>query len=163
MGTACDHDHDHSGLHGGNLTRALAAAETRIVEAGERMTAPRRRVLTLLLEAGEPVKAYDLIARFGEDGQAAKPPTVYRALEFLERQGMAHRIASISAYVACAGHEGDAAHAAAFLICDCCGATREISGPDQGVINAAAADAGYAIARTTIEAHGRCPACREAA
>lgn len=163
MGTACDHEHDHSGLHGGGLTRALAAAETRIVEAGERMTAPRRRVLTLLLEAGEPVKAYDLIARFGEDGQAAKPPTVYRALEFLERQGMAHRIASISAYVACAGHAGDAAHAAAFLICDCCGATREISGPDQGVINAAAADAGYAIARTTIEAHGRCPACREAA
>ena len=127
------------------------------------MTAPRRRVLTLLLEAGEPVKAYDLIARFGEDGQAAKPPTVYRALEFLERQGMAHRIASISAYVACAGHAGDAAHAAAFLICDCCGATREINGPDQGVINAAAAHAGYAIARTTIEAHGRCPACREAA
>jgi Fur family zinc uptake transcriptional regulator len=163
MGTACDHEHDHSGLHGGALTRALAAAEARTAEAGERMTAPRRRVLTLLLEAGEPVKAYDLIARFGEDGQAAKPPTVYRALEFLERQGMAHRIASISAYVACAGHEGDAAHAAAFLICDCCGATREINGPDPGVINAAAADAGYAIARTTIEAHGRCLACREAA
>jgi Fur family transcriptional regulator, zinc uptake regulator len=163
MSSACDHDHDHSGLHGGELERALAAAEARMVEAGERMTAPRRRVLSLLLETGEPVKAYDLIARFGEDGQAAKPPTVYRALEFLERQGMAHRIASISAYVACAGHEGEAAHAAAFLICDCCGSTREISGPDQGVIDAAAARAGYAIARTTIEAHGRCAACREAA
>jgi len=163
MSSACDHDHDHSGLHGVALDRALAEAEARMVEAGERMTAPRRRVLSLLLETGEPVKAYDLIARFGEDGQAAKPPTVYRALEFLERQGMAHRIASISAYVACAGHEGEAAHAAAFLICDCCGSTKEISGPDQGVIDAAAAQAGYAIARTTIEAHGRCAACREAA
>ena len=163
MGTACDHEHDHSGLHGGGLTRALAAAETRIVEAGERMTAPRRRVLALLLQAGEPVKAYDLIARFGEDGQAAKPPTVYRALEFLERQGLAHRIASISAYVACAGHDDEAAHAAAFLICDCCGATREINGPDQAAMAAAAAQAGYVIARTTIEAHGRCSACCEAA
>ena len=106
----------------------------------------------------------DLIARFGEDGQAAKPPTVYRALEFLERQGMAHRIASISAYVACAGHEENTApHAAAFLICDCCGATREINGPDQGAMDAAAAAAGYAIARTTIEAHGLCAACRQAA
>ena len=109
------------------------------------------------------MKAYDLIARFGEDGQAAKPPTVYRALEFLEKQGLAHRIASISAYVACAERDGGSVHAAAFLICDCCGATREISGPDQGVIDAAAADAGYAIARTTIEAHGRCAACRETA
>jgi hypothetical protein len=54
----------------------------------------------------------------------------------------------------------DTAHAAAFLICDCCGATREISGPDQGAMDAAAAAAGYAIARTTIEAHGRCAACR---
>ena len=57
MGSACDHDHDRSGLHGGALSRALAAADARSVQAGERMTAPRRRVLTLLLEAGEPVKA----------------------------------------------------------------------------------------------------------
>ena len=96
MGAACDHDHVHGGLHGGALERALGASERRIADAGERMTAPRRRVLTLLLEAGEPVKAYDLIARFGgAEGQAAKPPTVYRALDFLERLGLAHRIASI--------------------------------------------------------------------
>ncbi|MFN7109649.1 MAG: Fur family transcriptional regulator [Brevundimonas sp.] len=162
MTSTCDHDHDHAGLHGAALIRALEGAESRMTAAGERMTPPRRRVLSLLLETGEPVKAYDLIARFGEDGQAAKPPTVYRALEFLERLGMAHRIASISAYVACTD-DGDAAHAAAFLICDCCGATREVSGPDQSAMNAAAAAAGYAIARTTIEAHGRCAACREAA
>lgn len=166
MSTACDHDHARSGLHGPALSRALDAAEARLSRAGERMTPPRRRVLALLLETGEPVKAYDLIARFGADGQAAKPPTVYRALEFLERQGMAHRIASISAYVACADHaegpHGQAAHAAAFLICDCCGATREVHGPDNAAMDAAAAAAGYVIARTTIEAHGRCQACREA-
>ena len=98
MSSACDHDHDHSGLTGGALDRALAAAEARAVKDGERMTPQRRRVLALLLEAGEPVKAYDLIARFGgAEGQAAKPPTVYRALDFLERLGLAHRIASISA------------------------------------------------------------------
>ena len=71
MGAACDHDHVHGGLHGGALERALGASERRIADAGERMTAPRRRVLTLLLEAGEPVKAYDLIGRFG--GLAAWP------------------------------------------------------------------------------------------
>jgi len=134
------------------------------VAEGERMTAPRRRVLELLLEAGEPVKAYDLIARYGADGQAAKPPTVYRALEFLERKGMAHRIASISAYVACTSPEdGDAGHAAAFLICDCCGATEEVTAPTGQTFSLAADAAGYAIERTTIEGHGRCPACRIAA
>jgi len=129
------------------------------------MTEPRRRVLELLLAAGEPVKAYDLIARFGADGQAAKPPTVYRALEFLERKGLAHRIASISAYVACsAGEEaGDRPHAAAFLICDCCGATEEVSPSGGDAFARAAEAAGYIIERTTIEGHGRCPACRTAA
>jgi Fur family zinc uptake transcriptional regulator len=162
MGDACHHaDHLHAGLKDSALRRAVGLAEARCAERQERLTAPRRRVLELLLEADAPLKAYDLIATYGEPGAPAKPPTVYRALDFLERLGFAHRIESLNAYVPCRLTE--AAHSAAFLICDCCGATREISGPDQGVINAAAADAGYAIARTTIEAHGRCPACREAA
>lgn len=161
MATHCDHAHPAAGLSAGEIALALASAETRLVDRGERMTAPRRRVLEMLLEAGEAVKAYDLIARYGADGVAAKPPTVYRALEFLEKTGLAHRIASISAYVACSA--GDQAHSAAFLICDCCGATEEIAPPPDRTLERAAEAAGYAIERTTIEGHGRCPACRTAA
>lgn len=158
MGSACDHHHHDGPPEAADVSRALGAAETRLTAEGERMTVARLRVLELLLAAGEPVKAYDLIARFGEDGQPAKPPTVYRALEFLERKGLVHRIASISAYVACTG--GDSAHAAAFLICDCCGATEEVAASVVDSLDDAAAKAGYVIERTTIEAHGRCPACR---
>jgi Fur family zinc uptake transcriptional regulator len=89
----CEHERvGSSGLSGHDLTHALADADHRVQRAGERMTQPRRRALELLLEAGKPMKAYDLIANFGEDGKAAKPPTVYRALDFLSRQGLAHRI-----------------------------------------------------------------------
>ena len=162
MGHACDHDHDTTAPDTVSVQQRVIEAEARCHADGERLTAPRRRVLELLIEAGEPMKAYDLIARFGEDGQAAKPPTVYRALEFLERRGLAHRIASISAYVACAEPESDGnpLHAAAFLICDCCGATQEVSSPVAGDLARAAEVVGYAIDRTTIEAHGRCGACR---
>ena len=163
MGAACDHDHSDSRPDAAEVERALVAVEARCAAEGERMTAPRRRVLELLLAAGEPVKAYDLIARFGgAEGQAAKPPTVYRALDFLERLGLAHRIASISAYVACSGDD-QSAHAAAFLICDCCGATEEVAVAGGDAFAEAASLAGYAIERTTIEGHGRCPACRVAA
>ncbi|WGM32870.1 Fur family transcriptional regulator [Brevundimonas sp. NIBR11] len=161
MGSHCGHDHHDTGLSTVEIARALSAAEARCVDQGERMTAPRRRVLELLLQAGEAVKAYDLIARYGADGVAAKPPTVYRALEFLEKTGMAHRIASISAYVACS--VGDRAHAAAFLICDCCGATEEVTPPEGEALTRAAETAGYVIEHTTIEAHGRCPVCRVSA
>ena len=103
------------------------------------MTEPRRRVLELLLASGEPVKAYDLIAAYGLDGQAAKPPTVYRALEFLERQGLAHRIASI---------------------CDCCGAAVEVAPPAMAGLGDPAAKHGYVLERVAIEGHGLCPDCR---
>jgi Fur family transcriptional regulator, zinc uptake regulator len=159
MASTCHH-HDEDtpvGLSGAALRRALGAAEVRCLETQERLTAPRRRVLELLLAAEAPLKAYDLIATFGEGGAPAKPPTVYRALEFLERLGFAHRIESLNAYVPCRREGG---HAAAFLICDCCGAAEEFE-PDFGPQLAAAAAAGYDIRTVTLEARGLCGACRE--
>ena len=153
----CGHDHHHTGLSGGALSDELTRAEQRCEAAEQRLTPPRRRELELLLEAGQPVKAYDLIAAYGSDGAPAKPPTVYRALEFLSGQGFAHRIESLNAYVAC--RRGEAGHAAAFLICDCCGATREIASA-ANPIQALGEAAGYALTGVTIEAHGLCADCR---
>jgi Fur family zinc uptake transcriptional regulator len=157
MATACAHPHDRSGLTGRALKAELKAADARCAETEQKLTAPRRRVLELLLEAGQPVKAYDLIAGFGEDGAPAKPPTVYRALDFLERQGFAHRIESLNAYVAC--KQGPEAHAAAFLICDCCGETREVEPVGAERLIELAGRAGYSVSVVTVEAHGRCAAC----
>lgn len=158
----CDHEHDSRGLSGPDLSDRMAAADRRCADEGQRLTAPRRRVLELLLKAGQPVKAYDLIAGFGEDGAPAKPPTVYRALDFLSKAGFAHRIESLNAYVACRHSfaEGDESHAAAFLICDCCGDTREIEPAGASDIEDLAGTAGYSLTGVTIEAHGLCAACR---
>jgi Fe2+/Zn2+ uptake regulation proteins len=159
MSHHCQHHGEaaHGGLSGAALRQALGAAEARCLETQERLTPPRRRVLELLLGAEAPLKAYDLIAAFGEDGEPAKPPTVYRALEFLERLGFAHRIESLNAYVPCRIEGG---HAAAFLICECCGAAEEFD-PDFGPQLEAADKAGYAVRAVTLEARGLCPACRE--
>jgi Fur family zinc uptake transcriptional regulator len=158
MSAACNHDDGaHQGLTGQALRLALGAAESRCAEAQERLTPPRRRVLELLLQADGPLKAYDLIAAFGSHGEPAKPPTVYRALDFLERLGFAHRIESLNAYVPCRLDPGD--HRAAFLICDCCGTAEEFE-PDFAPGVAAAAAKGYAVRSVTLEARGLCPACK---
>jgi Fur family zinc uptake transcriptional regulator len=52
-------------------------------------------------------------------------------------------------------------HAAAFLLCDCCGRTEEIAAPVDEALRSLAAAAGYSIESVAIEAHGRCAACRE--
>jgi len=158
MASDCHHEeHVHPGLEGRALSHALSLAETRCTGSHERLTMPRRRVLELLLEADAPLKAYDLIAAYGEAGAPAKPPTVYRALDFLERLGFVHRIESLNAYVPCRLTEEG--HSAAFLICDCCGAAEEFE-PDFSPQFAAAEARGYAVRAVTLEARGRCPACR---
>jgi Fur family zinc uptake transcriptional regulator len=163
MVQACAHTHDAGGLTGAALGSRLSAAEALCARREQRLTPPRRRVLQLLLEAGQPVKAYDLMAAY-DPAAPAKPPTVYRALEFLEREGFAHRIESLNAFVACgqplAGETQ--VHAAAFLICDCCGAAREFEARLGDQLGGSAEAAGYQVHAVTIEAHGLCLSCREA-
>lgn len=156
----CAHNHaGQAGLSGPTLALALTGADARVSALGERLTASRRRVLEMLLEAGQPVKAYDLMAHFAPGEGAAKPPTIYRALEFLEKQGLAHRIPSLNAYVACRVEGG---HDAAFLICDCCGSTHEIEPPAADALSRQAAGADFAISGVMLEAHGLCADCRPA-
>ena len=154
-----DHHHERLGLSGRALAAELSTAEAMCVADGQKLTPARRRVLQLLMQAGQPVKAYDLIAAFSQgDEPPAKPPTVYRALEFLERQGLTHRIESLSAYVACL--KGQGGHPAAFLICDCCGKTEEVEAKVGEALRQAASESGYTVQSVAIEAHGRCAACR---
>ena len=158
MSHDCHHaDGAHPGLHGQPLQRALVIAETRCVENHERLTPPRRRVLELLLGANGPLKAYDLIAAFGETAPA-KPPTVYRALEFLEEQSLVHRIAGLNAFIACGAEQG--MHVAGFLICDCCGSADEFD-PQLPTVAEAAARHGFAMAAATLEVRGRCRLCAD--
>ena len=136
----------------------IAEAERRCAAAGETLTPLRRRVLELLLEQPGPAKAYDLLPLIDADKQA-KPPTIYRALDFLVRQGFAHRIESLNAFVAC--DVGACERSTIFLICEQCGAAEEFDAGHALVdLSDAAKKDGFAIRRTMIEASGLCAACQ---
>ena len=159
MNEACHHeDGVHPGLKGQALRHAMGAAETRCVETQERLTAPRRRVLQLLLESDAPLKAYDLIAAFGETGEPAKPPTVYRALEFLLDAGLIHRIDSLNAFIGCETPE--ARHAGQFLVCRTCNRVTELDDPSiSKLLEKKAKDAGFMADAQTIEIKDLCSDC----
>jgi Fur family zinc uptake transcriptional regulator len=158
MRSACPHEQQSPPATAAQVERALEAAAARVTAGGGRLTRPRRRILELLLAAGAPVGAYDLMAHFHSGARVAKPATVYRALHFLETCGLVHRLSTLKAYVAC--DPDQPAAATTFLLCDCCGACRPIPSADAGPLEAAAAAAGYVIERITFEAQGRCAACR---
>jgi Fur family zinc uptake transcriptional regulator len=95
--------------------------------------------------------------------QAVSPPTVYRALDFLARQGLVHRIERLYAFVACAVAARDGGvhdHVHQFLVCRRCGRADELQ--DSAVASAlsrAAGQAGFATHRATVELEGECACC----
>ena len=135
----------------------LNQAETLVARKGLKMTRIRRKVLRLLLESPEPAKAYDLLANLDGEG-AAKPPTIYRALDFLQTTGLAHKIESLNAYVACA--HASHSHSAVFLICDTCKAAEELHAEaTSDALRREAEAAGFQMSRTVIEVRGKCRDC----
>ncbi len=135
----------------------LAEAEQLIAGKGQKLTKIRRKVLHLLLDSEEPAKAYDLLAKLDGEG-SAKPPTIYRALDFLQEMGLAHKIESLNAYVAC-GH-AQHAHSAVFIICDNCGAAEELHAvATSEAMNREAQAAGFTVRSAVIEARGICRKC----
>jgi Fur family zinc uptake transcriptional regulator len=146
------HDHAHC------VRDTLVRAEVLAAQRGVRLTPVRRRTLEILLEAHRALGAYDVLARLSAEGFGNQPPVAYRALEFLEEQGLAHRIRRLNAFTACM-HPGEE-HSPAFLICRVCHTVAEA--PAEALTNAllaAAKAVGFGIDRSNIEAIGLCPAC----
>ncbi len=133
-----------------------------MLKKGLRWTPVRRRTLEILLEAHRALGAYDVLNRLTAEGFGNQPPVAYRALDFLQGHGLAHRIRRLNAFTACM-HPGED-HAPAFLICRLCDAVAEAAGePVREALDRAAGAAGFSIERANIEALGLCPTCRVAA
>jgi len=139
-------------------TAFIEHAEKLLHNRGQRLTRIRRKVLELLMDSPGPAKAYDLLANLDGEG-AAKPPTIYRALDFLQEMGLAHKIESLNAYVAC-GHTSHP-HAAVFLICSQCGKAEELHAREtQSALEQETGEAGFKIEQTVVEARGICRTCQ---
>lgn len=147
------HNHDHC------IDSAIATAEQVCSERGVRFTDLRKRILEMVWAGHTAVKAYDLLDVLSREGGSAKPPTVYRALDFLMEQGFVHKIESLNAYVGCP-HAGDH-HVSQFLICDTCGYVEEVTSDTltRELVNLADSKT-FTIKGQTVEIHGTCSNCR---
>ena len=147
------HNHDTC------VTQALTDARTICQDRNVRLTPTRERVLELIWQSHKPLGAYDVLAQLSDDGHNAAPPTVYRALDFLQQNGLVHRIASLNAFIGCT-HAGEH-HTGMFLICQGCGNVLELTAPSvSGAIKAATEAESFALDDITLEIAGLCPRCQ---
>ncbi len=144
--------HDHSSCVRSALDAADAACAIRNVQ----LTPVRRRVLEILLESHAAMGAYDVLGRLDAEGLGSKPPVAYRALGFLVEQGFVHRIERLNAFIACA--QPGAAHDPAGMSCRACGTVAEAEAT--AALAQSAAQSGFQLEQTVIEAEGLCPSCQ---
>ncbi len=144
-------DHDRC------VEEITAAAERICDSRGLRLTPLRKQVLEIVSRNHHRLlKAYDIL---GALSKSAKPPTVYRALDFLIKNGLVHKLSSVSSYVPCfhseSGHEE-----CFFLVCSACGNAGEFCGESlsRAIDNAAALE-GFGKKKASLEVWGVCADC----
>ena len=149
------HDHDRC------TSDAMAVAEARCSERGQRLTPIRRDVLGACWPAisrSAPMRSW---SGWRPQGPRPAPITVYRALEFLRENGLVHRIESRNAFVACV-HSHAAGDLVVFLICERCGTVGEASSSEVASTVKSAADAvGFTPKSPVIEVSGICTPLRQ--
>ena len=146
--------------HDDCVADALQQAEEICAARELRFTELRRKVLELVWESHGPVKAYDLLEKLDHRIAAIKPPTVYRALDFLTENGLVHKISSLNAFVGCSH---PLRHPECyFLICTECGEAEECCNSD--IVSAVAKTArekDFKAEQITLEISGRCRECQK--
>lgn len=146
------HRHSHC------VKTALARAEDICKQNNLRLTAIRKKVLELVWQSHKPIKAYDLLALLSTEDFVEKPPTVYRALQFLLDNHMVHRIESCNGYIGCTYDHAEAD--SKFFICDHCNEVEELHEPK---VNQALTDTskklGFIPHQFNVEIHGTCARC----
>ncbi len=127
------------------------------------LTRNQELVLGALNHAPAPLSAYDILDKLRGDGLRA-PLQVYRALDKLVERGLAHRLESLNAFVACADEHCHRKGLIAFAICEGCGKVDEFADAViEDRLSGWAASTGFKVERTTMEIRGRCANCLVAA
>jgi Fur family zinc uptake transcriptional regulator len=145
---------------GQNLTKQI---EELCIARGVRLTAQRKRVFELICSSKKASSAYELLEELKESEPQAKPPTVYRALDFLMEQGFIHRVESTNSFISCCSCNAHK-HFSHLLICDKCSDVIELQ--DDKLVASLEQNAeqyGFKVVNHVIESHGICQSCASAA
>lgn len=150
--------------HGRCINSALTTAKTLCEERGVRLTPLREQVLNLVWQSHKPLGAYAILESLatlpGAKPRRQAPPTVYRALEFLQEHGLVHRINSLNAFIGC--QQPREHHQSQFLICRQCATAVEIFDPAiNTALQGAAAGARFVEDGACVEITGLCPNCQQ--
>lgn len=138
-------------------------AELRCKNKGVRLTTKRKHILSGLLDSEKAMSAYELADYCKEQFDYAIPAmSVYRILDFLQEEHLAHKLKLANKYVACSHitckHEHQVPQ---FLICSNCQSVKEIN-IERDIIDRLdtnVSEAGYTLLTPQLEMNCLCSTC----
>ena len=148
---------DHRTLAG---TELHAEIERRLKHRGQRYTGVRRNLVSVLDDAGGPLRLPDIVDRAPDLAQSS----VYRNLDLLEDCGVVQRVTTTSDHAHFELAEPLIGHHH-HLICVRCGKVTDVRLDDEledlvaTHLNAAAKAGGFTALHHSLDVHGICPDC----
>jgi Fur family ferric uptake transcriptional regulator len=139
--------------------RDAASAQALLAERGARATRARIDVLSALLAADEALSHHDVERRLAR-GHDVDRVTLYRVLEWLTAQGLAHKVSGDDRIwrFSAAGHAGGGAvHAHAHFECSDCG---RVICLEEARVPMIALPAGFRRREIEVTVKGTCDACK---
>ncbi len=148
----------HQNCNHNDVNESLQKAEEICQEKGLRFTEIRKKIFRLILENKAPIKAYEILDVLKKKDKSVKPPTVYRALDFLLESGIAHRLASLNSYVGCSHPQKH--KQCYFLICSNCHKAVECCNSKLlKAIDATTQEVNFVVETVSLEVVGKCQEC----
>ncbi|MCC9000806.1 MAG: transcriptional repressor [Candidatus Contendobacter sp.] len=135
---------------------ASETARQRLLNCGQRVTVARLAILQVLLDSPRALSHHDVEARISEIGEHFDRVTLYRVLEWLVVQGLAHKVAAedrswrFSAIL-------DGNHEHPHFHCLKCGEVLCLDTLRPAFVFGL--PPGYTLQRAELTIHGACPAC----
>ncbi len=144
----------------------LAHAEKHCKSNGSRLTDKRKLILAELLQSDKALSAYEIADYFATSQKQSIPAmSVYRILDFLQKEQLVHKLNLANKYVACSHITCNHAHdVPQFLICSECQKVEEISIKKAMIdeLQKNVGEAGFHLASPQFEMNCVCDDCFKA-
>ena len=141
----------------------LEHAEIQCKARGARLTPKRKAILKELLKSGKALSAYEIADLINKESEKMIPTmSVYRILDFLQKENLVHKLNLANKYIACAHISCNHSHAIPqFLICRECTKVVEISIDTStiGEIQKKIEHANFQLTKPQLEMHCVCNDC----
>lgn len=124
-----------------------------------KLTSSRKSVLFILWNSQKPLKAYEILDNLLKINSNAKPPTIYRVLDYFVECGIVHKIESIQSYKLC--HEPEKHHPSEILLlCNDCHQVNEFYDKTmRKLVEKLAQENYFHLGQEAIELRGVCEEC----